>query len=263
MIKNHSDSLMDDFQWGQCLEPNVTFPSCGGHGESSTEQGQFVTLAGTLQLSVGPDQSTVTVALCSGHGAQEQGCCSWLKASARTMTRKRRRKQAAELRLGPCDWWSVRTSEGGRTESGRDLGPCTGGLAVVLRQVSPEATGHKETIRDWKQLRSSAGGANYEQSNTKCHKPTKLSDALRAKAGSYPWYVQTALPRRWADHLSHPCSLPAYPPLPAPHLRDQHAFLGECEQGHLLFIFSPFAAAWVPMKHCLSSSSGLLSISID
>lgn len=100
MIKNRADSLMDDFQWGQCLEPNVIFPSCGGHGESSTEQGQFVTLAGhsTAELGSRPI-STVTVALCSDHGAHEQSCCSLLKASARKMACKRRRKQPAELRL--------------------------------------------------------------------------------------------------------------------------------------------------------------------
>ena len=56
----------------------------------------------------------------------------------------------------------------------------------------------------------------------------------------------------WATLLAWP----AYLPLPSPHLRNQHAFLGECEQGHLFFILSPFEAAWVPIKHCLSSSSG-------
>ena len=94
------------------------------------------------------------------------------------------------------------------------------------------------------------GGAIMNNKIQKGHKLTATSEVLGAKAG---YSAHVVPPRRWADHLSHSPARPTSPPTLTPFKHQGTSFL---------FLLPP-AAAQAPIKPCLNSSCGLLSISID
>ena len=148
---------------------------------------------------------------------------------------------------------------------GWNLGPLT--TVPAPGQMCPE---HR-LQRNHKGLKVTAymhslGKQLMNNKKQKGQNPAATSEVLRAKAGSCTWSLHPAPPRGWADHPSYtsgpthraaptltPCKGPAR--TTPPH---QRASKGTC------FLFSlTCAAARIPVKLCLNSSSGLLPTSTD
>ena len=103
----------------------------------------------------------------------------------------------------------------------------------------------------------------YKKATIRYKNPTFTSEVLGAKAGCDAWYVHIAPLKGWADHLSHPCGPTHHLPLPSFHLRNQLTPLQGVNKGNCYLFLLSHHVAQFPVKPCLNSSSGLLSISID
>ena len=93
----------------------------------------------------------------------------------------------------------------------------------------------------------------------KGHKPTTISEVLRAKAGYRAWSLHTAQLRGWVDHLSY-ASCPTHQSTPTltPFKEPARAPSGS-EQVYLFVVFSPSCCSTVPIKAHLNVSSGLVN----